>query len=159
MFLELKEEQLSKIGQADVSDRTQNASHFSEYEQPMKINFIISFFNMSIASESAGNKRLALDHASQGYHFALVDLGTDHPLTNTIMQYVQKLEDDISQAMMSRPQPKPRKEEPSARQNDTSYLSGRQIDEAAQTSSGKGSQLKSMRDKSTYNKGGTAPPN
>lgn len=156
MFLDLKEEQLSKIGPQDNSEFHDLVNQVSDYERQIKVNLISSFYNMAVSSQRAGNRQLALDHYSQGYHFALVDLGDEHPFTNIILQNMQKLEVEFAQFLLLKPPPKPKKEEPSARQNDTSYLSGRLLDETGRTTSIKGTQLKSQKDQSTYNKAGNS---
>lgn len=119
MFLELKEEQLSNLKQENTSVTMDNM--ILEQDQTVIVNFIVSYFNMGIAAECSGNKKLAYEHATQGYHFALVDLGMDHRLTQSLNSYVQKLSDDIAQGMLVRPPPKQQKIEPSSRLHDTSY--------------------------------------
>jgi hypothetical protein len=157
MFLELKEDQLNSMAQGGSSFEP-SSNHQSQYganEQPVLVNFIVSYFNMGIAAECTGNKKLAYEHASQGYHFSLVDLGEEHRLTMSIRNYLDKLAEDITQGMAIRPPNKNQKIEPSARQHDTSYMSGKHsengIADISQGNSYKPSQLRSQRDKSTYN--------
>lgn len=153
MFLQLKEEQLSRLGTTHISD-PESGHQAPEGDKTTKISFVASYFNMAIAAEWNGNKKLALEHASQGYHFALLDLGPEEQYTIALKDYFEKLAFDIAQGMAVRPPPKPRREEPSSRQHDTSYLSGKMSEGGLHDLtgfSGKQSHGKSQRDKSMYN--------
>lgn len=145
MFLQIKEEQMSKLAQESELDTVPE-----ELEESVKINFIISYFNMAIAAECTGKKKLALEHAGQGYHFALVDIAPNHPLTENLKQYLDKITDDIAQGQLLRPQPKPKKEDPSSRQHDTSYFSDK-LSEPGLNDVTAGSSRRSQRDRSMYN--------
>lgn len=153
MFLQLKEDHMGQL-----SMHGSDGEQTDDLEQSVKVNFIISYFNMAIAAECTGNKKLALEHASQGYHFALVDVGPEHPLAGSLKQYLDKLAEEVAQGQMLRPAPKTRKEEPSGRQHDTSYFSGKVSDGGLNdvtAASAQRSHGRSQRDKSMYNPGGS----
>lgn len=155
MFLQIKEEQLSQMG----SNPDEEAAMPKEMEMSIKVNFVISYYNMAIAAECTGNKKIALEHASQGYHFSLVDLGPEHPLCGSLQEYLDKLATEVAQGIMSKIPGKPKREDPSARQHDTSYFSGKQsetgVNELTGVSTGKKSFAKGVKDRSVYNNGGT----
>lgn len=152
MFLQLKEDQISRL---DSNNHPEGAQ--SEADLSVKVNLVISYFNMAIAAECTGSKKIALEHASQGYHFALVDLGPEHPLADNLQKYVDKLATEVAQGILLRPQPKPKKEDPSSRQHETSYFS-RQSDTGVNDTSRAATtkrQARSTRDASSYNTGGS----
>ena len=156
MFLQIKEEHVSKYENYSTGN-PEDSYPVDDIEQSVKVNFIISYFNMAIAAECNGNKKLALEHACQGYHFAVVDVGVDHALTLNMKQYVDKLSDDFAQNQMHRLPPKAKRDEPSGRNNDTSYFSGKMSQGGLDDFTGgttKRSQIRSMRDRSMYNHDG-----
>ena len=95
MFLEMKDKQLNTVPKNEVKESNISVKSQPTDESAFQMNFIISYFNMGIAAERLGMKRDAFNFVNQGYHFAMIDLGVDHPVSENMRQYLDKLAVDI----------------------------------------------------------------
>lgn len=84
MFMEMKEECLSGMRDAEPAELT---------------GLVSSFFNLATSNECLGNLRRALKFANQGYHFALIDLGPSHPLANQLKSYLDRLSIKVEKSL------------------------------------------------------------
>ena len=92
MFLDLKEKQLN--GQNPYGSDS-SVQHTVNGEGSFQINLIISYFNMGIAAERLGSKKEAFSYINQGYHFAMIDLGTSHAVTGNMRNYLENLSAEL----------------------------------------------------------------
>ena len=96
MFLFMKEAQLSQNQvTTDLPNSIIDQGQHQNLVSSFSVNLVISYYNMGISSQSLGNKQAAYDYVNQGYHFALIDLGQDHGLTQNMKNYLIKLESEI----------------------------------------------------------------
>src|SRR3990167_375309 len=56
-----------------------------------KVNLVVGHYNLAVGADLGGNRIQAIEKASQGYQFAIMELGLSHPLTEDIGAYLQKL--------------------------------------------------------------------
>lgn len=75
MYLEIKEATVDNQ-QSEPGERT---------------GLVSSYLNMATNCEQMGKFKMSLNHANEGYHFGMVELGTRHPLTLNIKVFLDKL--------------------------------------------------------------------